>query len=320
MSRDLGFDKDNLDFEESKSKFSDIFKKGLKWFFGCSVLALCYYFLFSLIFSNDEEKRLIRESRAIDENLVYMEEQMVMLEGVMESLKAKDKEIYENIFHSEPPYFTLESGEYEAFLMKCDTLDLALLTSQTSEKIARLEDRMAGYGDLLDTIVKITSVSSSRIHSIPSIIPVEDFSLPMTGATVGPKMHPFYKTVVDHTGLDLITPAGAKVMATANGVVSSVVRSQKGKGNQVIVNHGNGYSTTYSHLSNISVKKGQKVKQGAVVGRVGTSGTVFAPHLHYEVIFNGEYMNPIDYFFVDLNPLEYREMMMIAVNTGQSLD
>lgn len=320
MSRDLGFDQDNLDFEESKSKFSDILKKGVKWLMGCSLLALCYYILFSLIFSNDEEKRLIRESRAIDENLAYMEEQMLMLESVMESLKAKDKEIYENIFHSAPPYFTLESSAYEAFLLECDTLDLSTLTWRTSEKLQRLESRMDGYGDILANVEKVEEERFSEIHSIPAIIPIKEFSLPMTGATIGPKMHPFYKTVVEHTGLDLITPAGVKVVATANGVVSSVVKSQKGKGNQVIITHGNGYSTTYSHLSNISVKKGQRVKQGAVVGRVGTSGTVFAPHLHYEVIFNGEYMNPIDYFFVDLNPLEYREMMMIAVNTGQSLD
>ena len=212
------------------------------------------------------------------------------------------------------------SVDYTEFMNESDTLVLSSLAKLTSRKISSLESRVEAFDKLLTDVLQITADSLSHLRSIPSIIPIEDFTLPKTGATVGKKMHPFYKTITQHTGLDLVTSTGTKVMATADGVVSSVVKSPKGKGNQVFIDHGNGYVTTYSHLTNIVVKKGQKVKQGTTVGRVGTSGTVFAPHLHYEVIFNDEFMNPIDYFFVDLNPLEYREMMMIAVNTGQSLD
>ena len=320
MAKGVGFDRDNLDFEENRSKFSDYLKKGLRWFFGCSFLALIYYVIFSLVFSNEQEKKLIRESRAIEENLEYMEKQMEILEGVIDNLQVKDKEIYQNLFHSDPPYFNLGSVDYTEFMNESDTLVLSSLAKLTSRKISSLESRVEAFDKLLTDVLQITADSLSHLRSIPSIIPIEDFTLPKTGATVGKKMHPFYKTITQHTGLDLVTSTGTKVMATADGVVSSVVKSPKGKGNQVFIDHGNGYVTTYSHLTNIVVKKGQKVKQGTTVGRVGTSGTVFAPHLHYEVIFNDEFMNPIDYFFVDLNPLEYREMMMIAVNTGQSLD
>lgn len=320
MAKGVGFDRDNLDFEENRSKFSDYLKKGLRWFFGCSFLALLYYIVFSLVFSNEQEKKLIRDSRAIEENLEYMEKQMEILEGVIDNLQVKDKEIYQNLFHSDPPYFNLGSVDYTEFMNESDTLVLSSLAKLTSRKISSLESRVEAFDKLLTDVLQITADSLSHLRSIPSIIPIEDFTLPKTGATVGKKMHPFYKTITQHTGLDLVTSTGTKVMATADGVVSSVVKSPKGKGNQVFIDHGNGYVTTYSHLTNIVVKKGQKVKQGTTVGRVGTSGTVFAPHLHYEVIFNDEFMNPIDYFFVDLNPLEYREMMMIAVNTGQSLD
>lgn len=320
MGGGVDFDKDNLDFEESRHNLFFYIKKGFKWFVLCSLLAVCYYALFSLVFSNEQERKILKESRAIEENLAYMEEQMRMLEGVMVNLQSKDREIYENIFHSEPPHFALESSDYEAFLMESDTIDIATLIWQASAQIVAAEDKMVHYEKLLSRVEKMAKDSLECIRSIPSIIPIEDFSLPKTGATVGKKMHPFYKTITEHTGLDLITSSGSKVIATANGVVLSVEKSQKGKGNQVVIDHGNGYRTTYSHLSAIMVKKGQRVHQRTEVGRVGTSGTVFAPHLHYEVIFNGEYMNPIDYFFVDLNPLEYREMMMIAVNTGQSLD
>lgn len=320
MAKGVGFDRDNLDFEENRSKFSDYLKKGIRWFFGCSLLAVLYYVIFSLVFSNEEEKKLIRESRAIEENLGYMEDQMKILEGVIDNLQVKDKEIYQNLFHSDPPYFSLGSVDYSEFMNESDTLVLSSLAKFTAGKISSLESSVASFDKLINDVLRITADSLQYLKSIPSIIPIEDFTLPKTGATLGKKMHPFYKTITEHTGLDLVTSVGTKVIATADGVVASVVKSPKGKGNQVIVDHGNGYVTTYSHLSNIVVKKGQKIKQGVAVGRVGTSGTVLAPHLHYEVIFNDEFMNPIDYFFVDLNPLEYREMMMIAVNTGQSLD
>lgn len=320
MAKGVGFDKNNLDFSDNKSKISDYLKKGINWFLGCSLLALAYYVVLSLVFSNAEEKKLIKEIRAIEENLGYMESQMDMLEGVIDNLQSKDQEIYKNIFNSDPPSFNFESEDYEIFMAEVDTINLSTVAGHTADKVLALESRMSDFERVMNSVSAFTSDSLAKAKRIPAIIPIEDFTLPKTGATVGDKMHPFYKTVTEHTGLDLITSAGTKVMATADGVVTSVIKSQKGKGNQVIIDHSNGYQTTYSHLSNITVSKGQKVKQGAVVGRVGTSGTVFAPHLHYEVIYNGEYMNPIDYFFVDLNPVEYREMMMIAVNTGQSLD
>ena len=113
---------------------------------------------------------------------------------------------------------------------------------------------------------------------------------------------------------------GNLLYATGDGVVESVKVELFGYGNQVVIDHGFGYKTRYAHMSTITVVEGMKVKRGECIGKSGNSGKSSGPHLHYEVIFNGEYMNPIDYFFVDLNPLEYREMMMIAVNTGQSLD
>ncbi len=73
-------------------------------------------------------------------------------------------------------------------------------------------------------------------------------------------------------------------------------------------------------MGDILVRKSQLVKQNAIIGRVGNSGLSFAPHLHYEVILNGEIMDPVNYFFADLKPSDYREMAIIALSSGQSLD
>ena len=70
----------------------------------------------------------------------------------------------------------------------------------------------------------------------------------------------------------------------------------------------------------ILVRQGQKIEQGAVIARIGMSGMSFVPHLHYEIIYEEENLDPINYFFADLNPAMFREMATITANTGQSLD
>ena len=86
------------------------------------------------------------------------------------------------------------------------------------------------------------------------------------------------------------------------------------------IKHKNGYVTKYKHLGDILVRKGQKVKQGAVIGRVGVTGMSFAPHLHYEVWLNDQMMDPMNYYFGTVTPQMFMDMAVIVANTGQSLD
>ncbi|MBQ1754491.1 MAG: M23 family metallopeptidase, partial [Bacteroidales bacterium] len=94
----------------------------------------------------------------------------------------------------------------------------------------------------------------------------------------------------------------------------------KGMGNQVTVDHGGGFRTCYAHLDEINVSQGQTLKQGAVLGKVGQSGSCFAPCLHYEVLRDGFAQDPVNYFFAELDPATYRDMMIVALTTGQSMD
>lgn len=315
----LKFDKEQLRFTEEITTIWDYLKKGL-WFLVASLaLALVYYVIFALFINTEEEKQMIRENKAIEAEYQKLDSKMGQLENVISNLQARDRDIYRDIFNSDPPYFINEYRD-TVFSYQGDTTQGALLVQYTSRRISSMEKEMASYSALICDIQNILEKESTSFKSIPSIIPINNFSLVQTGATIGRKIHPFYKTIVMHTGLDLITSTGTEVLASADGKVSDVSKSQRGKGNMISIDHGNGYVTTYSHLGEMFVRKGQKVSQGKVIGRVGTSGTIFAPHLHYEVLLNDEYEDPINYFFVSLNPALYKEMMMIAVNTGQSLD
>ena len=177
---------------------------------------------------------------------------------------------------------------------------------------------------MVDNSMKIITSELNKLGpsatNIPSIVPIRDFSIEQTGASIGNKVNPFYKTVRYHGGVDLLAATGTDVLAAADGVVMSQSKEDKGVGNSVVINHKNGYVTKYYYLGDLLVSRGQNVKQGNVIARVGISGMSFAPHLHYEVTFKGKQMDPVNYFFSDMTPQMLREMMIITVNTGQSLD
>ena len=145
-------------------------------------------------------------------------------------------------------------------------------------------------------------------------------SYAQVGAALGEKINPFYKVPIEHNGLDIIAVQGEPVYATASGYVSDVIQSRKGQGNVVEITHQGGYVTRYAHLSDIQVRKGVQIRKGACVGYVGISGNSFAPHLHYEIIKDGEYLDPVNYLFASVSPDEYLNMMYMSVNTGQSMD
>lgn len=111
-------------------------------------------------------------------------------------------------------------------------------------------------------------------------------------SSFGWRMHPIKKVKKMHKGMDFRAPMGTPVMATADGEVVKAVKQKTGYGNMVIIKHDDTYKTLYGQLSEINVQHGQRVKKGQVIGKVGNSGASTGPHLHYEVIKDGEQINP----------------------------
>jgi len=104
-----------------------------------------------------------------------------------------------------------------------------------------------------------------------------------------------------HTGVDLRGKRGEKIKATADGVVKKACKNG-GYGNYVLIDHGNGYTTSFSHMQKYLVHRGDRVKRGQVIGLVGSTGRSTGPHLHYEVALDGKTINP--YNFVKIAKLK----------------
>jgi murein DD-endopeptidase MepM/ murein hydrolase activator NlpD len=154
------------------------------------------------------------------------------------------------------------------------------------------------------------------LQHIPGIQPLKTYKY-VSG--FGTRMHPIYKTLRTHTGIDLVAPTGTKIYATGDGVVTSA-KFERGYGKAIVINHGYQYQSMYAHCSEILVHQGQKVKRGEVIGLVGNTGVSTGSHLHYEIIKGGQKVNPINYFLNDLSPSEFEEIRQISIQPNQSFD
>ena len=129
-----------------------------------------------------------------------------------------------------------------------------------------------------------------------------EFSRVTSGFTLG-RYHPILHRMRAHTGVDLAAPSGTPVRAVADGVVSSAGWSG-GHGNHIEVKHEGGYTTGFSHLSKMNVKRGDRVRQGEIIGRVGSTGLSTGPHLHYEFQVNGVHRDPLKAIVPVARPLD----------------
>ena len=219
-----------------------------------------------------------------------------LVSDVLEGLKAKDNDIYRQIFSADAPELGMAySGD---FLSRIDSVEDKDIVEYVSRKLDILKGQTAAVDE---DFRKIAEVLEKGRESLPPLSsPLESFNSAKAGASVGEKVNPFYKVPAMHTGLDMISPQGTEVLASAGGVVREVTKSAKGLGNVVSIDHGNGYKTLYGHLSYIGVKNGQTVTQGNTIGQVGSTGNSTGPHLHFEVYLNGSRIDP-EQFYSGLN-------------------
>ena len=159
-----------------------------------------------------------------------------------------------------------------------------LASTDVESMIRRASVLQASWTEAVDSL----QVRHALLQSTPSIFPTSGI---VTSGFTRSRMHPILHRARPHKGLDIVAPRGTPIRASANGVVRHASRLGS-YGLVVEVNHGYGYVTRYAHMQSIAVRVGQRVERGEMVGRVGNSGLSVSPHLHYEVIVNGEPVNP----------------------------
>ncbi len=308
------FDENNETFEVPKRGFVDVLLNVGTFLSAIIVTCIVLYIVFALFFNTDTERRLRQENRMYAKFYNEMLQDDKLLSDVVTALEIRDNDIYREIFRADAPSLEMLSS-FDSFT---DFLDSDNLEALMQLRLNAFESYVSGIEDNFMEI--FATMDDEKVALPPMSIPLKDFSYGYTGASVGMKINPFYKQLSEHTGIDLIASSGTDVYASGEGIVLSVTKSGRKEGNVVEVQHGGGFVTRYTHLDNIFVRKGSRVNENSVIGTVGDTGMSFAPHLHYEVLRDGEVVNPINYFFGDLPSEEYASMFMLAATIGQSMD
>ena len=314
------FNPESLKYDKVKTSVRRTVVKVFTFFTATLAITIVYYLIYSPFFSTPKERIQLREISQMTENYESLTKNLQRIEDVLADIQQRDSNIYRTIFESEPvPQTVLRAGfggvnRYEV-LEGYSNSDLMIETTRRSEIL--LSQLQVQSKMMAETLEKVNE-KSEQLRTRPAIQPIDNKNLTGTAAGFGSKMHPFYRTKMFHEGMDFTAPVGTSVRATGDGEVVET-KSIGPQGVKVVIDHGYGYKTVYAHLAKFTVKPGQKVTRGEMIGMVGNSGMSTAPHLHYEVHKNGKPVNPINYFFNELSPAALARIRDLS-NLGRTFD
>ena len=285
------------------------------------VIGILFLYLFLTFFPSPREKQLLREKASLESQLEVLNNQVDQMQVVMTDLQQRDDNLYRVLFGAEPIPLSVRQGaqrkiDYYEQLAQMTNSELA---ADLALKVDLLEKEIYVQAKSYDEVAQMAKEQEIRMENIPAIQPVMNKDLKRVASGYGMRIDPVYHVRKFHQGMDFTAPTGTEVFATGNAKVDFAGWKQ-GYGNTVILDHGYGYKTLYAHLYKILVRKGQKVRRSDIIALVGNTGKSTGPHLHYEVRLNNKPVDPRNYYFYDLSPEEYDQMIQLSNNFGQMLD
>ncbi len=313
------FNPEELSYKKLDSTLGKRVWRVVIYVFAILVMAVLLNVVYSLFFDTPRERQIRRENEILEEQYLALSERKSRVDTVMQEIQRIDRDIYRVIFETEPveqeefPH----SGMTYQNLLRSSNKEVVYYTARKSDSLMKLNSETA---QLYDVLMIKGENKKDMLPAIPAIQPISNPDLSLIASGFGHRIHPIYKIMKMHAGIDFSAPVGTPVMATGDGTVEKVTRSARGLGNQILIDHGFGYKTLYACLDEINTRQGISVKRGEVIGTVGESGLSVAPHLHYEVLLKGEAVNPINFFFLELSPQEYDQVILSSMMSGQSFD
>ncbi len=317
------YDTETCKFERLKTSVSDVVINTLGFAILSVVFAIGLLFAYNYFFQSPREQYLSQENKELSFYYKLMSKEMTEMNKVLTVLQEKDDQVYRSIFESKPISSSVRNsgiGNMEIYqtLLEKDMSRQDLILS-TLDKLNKLKKKAYVQSKSYEDILTLSKQKAALLAGMPAIQPMSNPNLTKLVSGFGYRMHPIYKVRLFHTGVDFSAARGTPVYATGDGVIITTARNLGGYGNEIEVDHGFGYVTKYAHLETFKVQQGQKVKRGELIGYSGSSGAATAPHLHYEVIHDGVKVNPVHYFFKDLNSEQYKRILELAEQENQSL-
>ncbi|MBC7889913.1 MAG: peptidoglycan DD-metalloendopeptidase family protein [Ferruginibacter sp.] len=268
-----------------------------------------------------EKESKIRQD-LIKDNYKVLNEKMTTLQQQMAELEKRDNEVYRSIFEANPlpDSARAQLTEKKKEIDKVSVMNDDLLGKDIANSLNNISARVLYQLNSYKEIEKLINNQENKLASIPAIQPVSNKDLTRIASGFGFRIHPIYGIPKIHNGMDFTATQGTPIYATGDGRVTTSGMGM-GTGNHVIINHGYGYETVYMHMVRIKARDGQLVKRGQIIGWVGSTGASTGPHCHYEVHINGRAVDPVYFFFNDLNAEQYdRLLKLAATGSAKSFD
>lgn len=276
----------------------------------------------NFIIETPAEKKVRAENKALVDHKKQLTAQLLESNQKLAELKAKDVALYQKLFETNLPQESAPVYPEREELLLAGSGDFDESIDQLSQRFSELIQSAKTSSYFFKAETHIGKEDLSLLTAIPSIAPVSNFEITKLVSGFGTRINPFHKGHYHHDGVDIASPRGTHVLSAAPGRVLMIKKSDlmAGYGNYVEVDHGNGYITRYSHLEDITVNQGQSLKKGQALGSIGSTGGSIAPHLHYEVIKDGNNIDPIRFFMEGIAADQYEALVSSSQKQNQSLD
>ena len=281
----------------------------LAWFIG--TLALVG---FRMRYPSMEEIELKRKNQALKSEWASLDSAATEVGKYLREIEQEDERHYRVVLNMDKmPQEIRQGGSGGQTDPAFAALESDATTRNTLKTIKQLRNRLHMQQESFRQIDKQISKTEGMLESRPALQPLDSRHMIRFHPVYGMRLHPIFREWRFHHGLDLTAATGTPVYATGDGVVTNA-SMRGGYGNVIFLHHGYGFETRYAHLSRFKVTEGQKVKRGEVIGYVGNTGTSTTAHLHYEVLYQGEWINPINFMYRDLTQASFNEIVRSARN------
>ena len=315
------FNPDYLSLTPAKKSLKKRITAITAYFILCLALGTVGYYLTAGLIRTPREKNLLSQREKLINLYQSLSDKLDKYEDALAEIRTMDDSIYRSLIGEPPLPASIRdagTGGHDPGYNLGDAAYPEIVTS-TAQKIDQLDSHLKVQMNSFRSVLSEMFSNKDRLEHLPAIMPISNRDLLRTGSGFGMRLHPILNIYRMHEGIDFHAPVGTEVYATADGRVKDV-RISETFGKMIVIEHGYGLETIYAHLSDYHVRKGQKVKRGTLIGFVGNTGLSKGPHLHYEVhIFNRE-VDPVNYFFNDLTPEEYRQIVLISQSFEESMD
>ena len=316
------YDTKTLSYKRIELSGLNKLKRMFYFLMGSAFLGLVMVLVFFQFFDSPKEKTLNREIAQLATQYDLVQDKLSQVELVLDDIQKRDDNIYRVIFEADPIPSSIRKAGYGGVnrYQELSGFKNSDLVIEAAKKIDQITKQLYIQSKSFDDIIDLAKSKADMLAALPAIQPVSNKDLKRMASGFGYRIDPIYKTRKMHAGMDFSAPSGTPIYATGNGKVSKVRKSRRGYGNHVKIDHGYGYATLYAHMTKYIVREGQKVKRGELIGYVGSTGKSVAPHLHYEVHKDNKKINPVNFYYNDLNPEEYERMLEMCSRSNQSFD